>query len=66
IYLIAYGVWRFFIEFARGDYRGSFIPGLSPSQFWSIILVILGVAYLLFRLFYWNKKIGQKNEPTAV
>ena len=66
IYLIAYGVWRFLIEFARGDYRGSFIPGLSPSQFWSIILVILGVAYLLFRLFYWNKKMGQKDESTAV
>lgn len=66
IYLIAYGVWRFFIEFVRGDYRGSFIPGLSPSQFWSIILVILGVAYLLFRLLYWNKKAGQKDEPSAV
>ena len=57
IYMIAYGLWRFFIEFARGDYRGSFIPGLTPSQFWSILLVLGGVAYLLFRALYWNKRV---------
>ena len=49
-YLIAYGIWRFFIEFQRGDYRGSFIPGLSPSQFWSIVLVALGIAYLIYKI----------------
>ena len=31
-YLVAYGLWRFFIEFARADDRGSFIGALSPSQ----------------------------------
>ena len=47
IYMMSYGVWRFFIEYLRGDYRGSFIPGLTPSQFWSIILFLGGVAYLI-------------------
>ena len=60
IYLISYGIWRFFIEFARGDYRGSFIPGLTPSQFWSIVLVLIGIAYLLFRLLYWNKRLKER------
>lgn len=54
IYLISYGIWRFGIEFIRGDDRGEFVKGISPSQFWSIIMVILGVAYILaikFELF---------------
>ena len=62
VYLITYGIWRFLIEFVRGDYRGSFIPGLSPSQFWSIILILLGIGYLLWRIFSFNKKIPQKAE----
>lgn len=45
VYAIAYGVWRFCLEFVRDDHRGGFIPGLTPSQFWSIIMVLLGIAY---------------------
>lgn len=48
IYLLAYGLWRFFIEFFRGDDRGSFIPFLSPSQFWSILLVVGGIILLVY------------------
>lgn len=55
IYMMGYGVWRFFIEYFRGDYRGSFIPGLTPSQFWSILLFIGGIVYLLFELKYQKK-----------
>ena len=44
LYLVSYGIWRFIIEYFRADYRGNLIPGLSPSQFWSIIMVLLGVA----------------------
>ena len=42
-YLIVYGVWRFFLEFLRGDDRGKLFNVLSPSQFWSIVLVIVGI-----------------------
>lgn len=48
IYLIAYGVWRFCIEYARDDDRGaSGISFLTPSQLTSIILVLAGIALLL-------------------
>lgn len=44
IYLIAYGIFRFFAEFLRGDDRGStFIPFLSPSQLTALILVPVGI-----------------------
>ena len=51
IYLPVYGIWRFFIEYVRGDERGEFIPGLTPSQFWSIIMV-LGTVPVYFLLKY--------------
>lgn len=46
VYLIGYGIFRFLIEFIRGDHRGGLVPGLSPSQFWSIVMVIGGIAYI--------------------
>lgn len=49
LYAIAYGVWRFIIEFVRDDYRGEFIGSVTPSQFWSIIMVILGIGYFFLR-----------------
>ena len=52
LYLVSYGIWRFVIEYFRADYRGDFIPGLSPSQFWSIIMILLGVAiFFIYRKF---------------
>lgn len=45
LYAVAYGIWRFIIEFFRVDNRGSFIPGVTPSQLWAIVMVILGIAY---------------------
>lgn len=59
IYLIAYGIWRFLIEFVRGDDRGTFIGNISPSQFWAIIMVLIGVVlWILLSLFY--KKRDEK------
>lgn len=43
LYAICYGVFRFLIEYLRGDPRGSFIPGISPSQFWGLVLIVVGV-----------------------
>ena len=48
IYLIAYGIFRYLIEYIRGDERGEFIPGISPSQFWSIIMVLMGIGLIFF------------------
>lgn len=49
IYLISYPLFRFIIEFFRDDERGQFGP-LSPSQYWSIILFVVGVTLLALYL----------------
>ena len=50
-YLIFYGLFRFFIEYLRGDYRGKlFIKFMSPSQIISIIFVVLGlILYIILK-----------------
>lgn len=50
IYLYSYAVFRFIIEFFRGDYRGSFIPGISPSQFQSILMALAGILLTVYIL----------------
>ena len=60
IYVAAYGVWRFFIEYARADDRGATVVAfLSPSQLVAIVMVLVGVVYFL--LWYFYKK---KQDPT--
>lgn len=54
LYCIAYGIWRFVIEFARKDDRGFFIPGISPSQFWSIVIVLLGIGFIFLQYYRLN------------
>lgn len=44
LYGTAYAVFRFFIEYVRGDYRGSVIPGITPSQFQVILLFLVATA----------------------
>lgn len=44
LYGIVYAVYRFGIEFVRGDDRGTLIPGLTPSQFQVIILCLVAIA----------------------
>lgn len=49
LYLLIYAIGRFVMEFFRGDtYRG-FIFGLSTSQFISIILFVISLAFILFK-----------------
>lgn len=45
VYLFSYGIWRFLIEFFRGDVRGELFNQnlLSPSQIISIIMIISSV-----------------------
>jgi phosphatidylglycerol:prolipoprotein diacylglycerol transferase len=65
LYLVFYGIFRFVIEYFRGDERGKLFGSdiISPSQFWSILMVVIGVA-LLFILRYLYKKYEckEKNE----
>ena len=49
LYLVLYGIFRFIIEYFRGDtYRG-FIFGISTSQFISIFVVLGASVYLTLR-----------------
>ena len=48
VYLSSYAIWRFVIEFFRDDERGGFIPFISPSQFWSILIIVCIVPLFFF------------------
>ncbi len=56
VYLMAYGVWRFFIEFLRDDYRGG-VEGaaLTPSQIISIVMVACGIGYIFLQAYVLDK-----------
>ena len=55
-YMVFYGIWRFLIEYLRGDSRGaSPIPFLTPSQFTAVI-VIAGGILVFFVTRYFTKK----------
>ena len=61
IYMIAYGVWRFLIEYIRGDERGTTIVDfLSPSQLTSVLMVAGGILLLVVMI----KKSPKNNEET--
>ncbi|MBN1622199.1 MAG: prolipoprotein diacylglyceryl transferase [Endomicrobiales bacterium] len=51
-YLFLYGLLRFHVEILRGDDRGGYLLGLSPSQIFAIISIIASVTIL----FLINKK----------
>ena len=54
VYLCGYGIWRFFIEYARGDDRGqTIVPFLTPSQLTAIVLIAVGIALVFFEKKLW-------------
>lgn len=55
IYMIAYGVYRIFAETLRNDNRGATGLSISPAQFLSIVMILIGVG-LLITYIYFNKK----------
>ena len=61
VYAMAYGVWRFIIEFFRVDHRGDLVAGITPSQFWAIVMVVLGIGYF-FAYKYWFKRFMKHPE----
>ncbi len=64
-YMVFYGVWRFFIEYIRGDNRGATLIGfLSPSQLTALILILGGILFFCFerRAAARNRWDGQSRE----
>ncbi len=60
VYLVFYSVFRFILEFWRGDNRGATGIYLSPSQVMSILLFTVGVLIFLFQKKIVFKKLYQK------
>ena len=60
IYMIGYGIFRFILEFFRGDDRGSTGFFLSPAQFICVLLAVAGVLIILTRKGVVFKKIHAK------
>lgn len=54
-YLYAYAIFRFILEFWRGDDRGSFLGGISPSQWQSVFMLLIGVALSIY--IYYGKRV---------
>ena len=49
LYMGAYGVWRFVLEYMRDDYRGSTVVDfLTPSQFIAMLMIIGALALFIF------------------
>lgn len=46
-YILCYGLMRFGLEFLRGDFRGGFVLGLSPSQVISLLACACALALWL-------------------
>lgn len=66
VYLIAYGIWRFLIEFVRDDARGELVgAAITPSQFWSILMVALGVGYIFLQKYVIAKHMKNPDLPAA-
>lgn len=62
LYMSAYGVWRFIVEFFRDDDRGStIIQFLTPSQLVSLILLAGSIIVYVFSV-KMNKVKESKNE----
>ncbi|MCX7990586.1 MAG: prolipoprotein diacylglyceryl transferase [Proteobacteria bacterium] len=55
LYLIGYGIIRFFIEFLRGDLRDVYL-GYSTAQWISIFFVITGII-LIFYMYIFRKRM---------
>lgn len=51
-----YGIFRYFLEYLRGDNRGEPIGLITPSQFWSLLMILLGII-LIFVI----KNLYQRN-----
>jgi len=47
-YFAVYGVYRFFVEFLRGDHNPTSFGSLSDQQLFSILLFALGLGFFLY------------------
>lgn len=63
IYMMAYGVFRFAIEYLRDDDRGAWIGSLTPSQFWSVVMVLGGIGLLVWFILRDKREAAAADTP---
>lgn len=62
LYCIGYGIWRFCIEYARGDDRGeTLVSFLTPSQLVAVLLIAVGVVWLFWITHRTSVKTEEEN-----
>lgn len=60
IYMAAYGVWRFVIEYVRDDYRGTIgTDAITPSQLIAIVMIVGAVGVFFLERWY-SKKLKER------
>jgi prolipoprotein diacylglyceryltransferase len=60
VYMMSYSTWRFLIEYARADDRGQTVVSfLSPSQLFSVLLMLGGIVILAVELYVDHRKGGK-------
>ena len=63
--MMLYGIWRFFLEYARADYRGTtLVSFLTPSQLTAVAMVV-GAVVLFVVQRYLAKKLPADNGEIA-
>ena len=63
LYMALYGIWRFFLEYARDDYRGTtLVSFVTPSQLTAIIMVLGAVALFLAQRYLVKKSLTDNGE----
>ena len=67
LYVLTYGVWRFLIEYARADYRGSVpVLGLTPSQLTAVLMAFAAVGlFLIEKTVLDRMERAEKETPSA-
>ena len=66
VYLSVYAVWRFCIEFVRGDYRGdTFVEALTPSQLIAVLLFVVGIGVFFLERYIKTKYLSEGGEDAA-
>ena len=65
LYMIVYGIWRFIIEYARDDYRGTtIVPFLTPSQLIAILMVIGGILFMMLQIKITKRLVQSEKQNT--
>lgn len=66
IYMLAYGIWRFVIEYFRADDRGATVVSfLTPSQLVAALMIFGSIGLFFGERRFWKKQAGLQSAEKA-